>query len=109
MNYEAITEAISNLGFPIVIAGILLYLLYKEQTKDDGYIDKMIEALNNNTAVMSEVKSMVMDLKDMVIDLKGVVLSLTRRLDRLEADKGVSDYVETESEDTVHETDEKTG
>ena len=108
MNYEIITEAVSNLGFPIVIAGILLYLLYKEQTKDDTYIDKMIEALNNNTAVMSEVKSMVIDLKDMVIDLKGVVLSLTRRLERLEANKGVTEDGEAESEDTVHEEDEKT-
>lgn len=108
MNYEIITEAVSNLGFPIVIAGFLLYLLYKVQIKDDAYIDKMIEALNNNTAVMSEVKAMVLDLKDMVIDLKGVVISLTRRLERLEANKGVTDYGQTEAEDSVHQEDEKT-
>ena len=100
MNIEQITELISNLGFPVVIAGVLLYLLYKEQTKDDTYVDKMIEALNNNTAVMSEVKSMVVDLKDMVIDLKDVVLSLTHRLERLEG-KEVTPNGETE--DTIHE------
>lgn len=100
MNFEQIAELTSNLGFPIVIAGVLLYLLYKEQTKDDSYIDKMIEALNNNTAVMSEVKSMVVDLKDMVIDLKGVVISLTHRLERLEGKEATSNG---ETEDTIHE------
>ena len=92
MNYEIVTEAISNLGFPIVIAGILLYLLYKEQIKDDTYIDKMIEALNNNTAVMSEVKAMVLDLKDMVVDLKGVVLSLTRVQVHIHRHAGIEFY-----------------
>ena len=100
MNFEHIAALTSNLGFPIVIAGILLYLLYKEQTKDDSYVDKMIEALNNNTAVMSEVKSMVVDLKDMVIDLKGVVISLTHRLERLEGKEVTSNG---ETEDSVHE------
>ena len=106
MNFEQIAELTSNLGFPIAIAGVLLYLLYKEQTKDDSYVDKMIEALNNNTAVMSEVKSMVVDLKDMVIDLKGVVLSLTRRLDRLEG-KEVNPNGETEN--SVYEENSQAG
>ena len=106
MNLEQFTELVSNLGFPVVIAGILLYLLYKEQTKDDSYVDKMIEALNNNTAVMSEVKSMVVDLKDMVIELKGVVLSLTRRLDRLE---GKEVNPNGESENTIYEENSQTG
>lgn len=100
MNFEQITELTSNLGFPVVIAGVLLYILYKELAKDDSYVDKMIEALNNNTAVMSEVKSMVIDLKDMVLDLKGVVLSLTHRLERLE---GKEVTPNDEAEDTVHE------
>ena len=105
MNFEQITELVSNLGFPVVIAGVLLYLLYKVQTKDDSYVDKMIEALNNNTAVMAEVKSMVVDLKDMVIELKGVVLSLTRRLDRIE---GKEVNTNGEAENPVYEENSKT-
>lgn len=106
MNAEQIVPIVSDLGFPIVIACILLYILYKEQNKDDTYVNTMIEALQNNTAVMSEMKAMVTELKDMVLDLKGVVLSLTRRLDNLEAKRG-GEY-HGDSEDTVYTENEET-
>ena len=98
MDIEIITNALSTLGFPIVFAGILLYLLYKEQTKDDTHIDRMIEALRNNTEVMTEIKATVSELRELV-------LTLSRRLDRLEK----SEVRDNESENPIYSEDEKTG
>ena len=77
MDISVISEAVSNFGFPIVLVFLLLYILYKEQEKHESEVDKLVEALNNNTTVMLELKTMVTDLKEMVV-------SLTSRLDRLE-------------------------
>ena len=77
MDISVISEAVSNFGFPVVLVFILLYILYKEQEKHESEVDKLVEALNNNTTVMLELKTMVTDLKDMVV-------SLTARLEQLE-------------------------
>lgn len=77
MDISVISEAVSNFGFPIVLVFLLLYILYKEQEKHESEVDKLVEALNNNTTVMLELKTMVTDLKDMVV-------SLTARLEQLE-------------------------
>ena len=50
-----ITQLIGTLGFPIVMCGILCWYIYKKQSESDEKIDKMTEALNNNTAVISKL------------------------------------------------------
>ena len=67
---QVILDAIGSLGFPIVLSVIMMYILYREQEKHEAEIDKLIEALNNNTTIMTELKSLVLDLKEMIISLQ---------------------------------------
>lgn len=62
---DNILQAISTVGFPIALTIILLWYIYDSSNKHKEEIDKMSEALNNNT------------------------LALTRLLDRMERDKDV--------------------
>lgn len=60
-----IVSIISTVGFPIALTLILLWYIYDSNSKHKEEIDKMSEALNNNT------------------------LALTKLLDRMESDKRV--------------------
>ena len=60
-----IVSIISTVGFPIALTLILLLYIYDSNNKHKEEIDKMSEALNNNT------------------------IALTKLLDRMEADKHV--------------------
>lgn len=62
---DNILQAISTVGFPIALTLILLWYIYDSSNKHKEEIDKMSEALNNNT------------------------LALTKLLDRMESDKHV--------------------
>lgn len=62
---DNILQAISTVGFPIALTLILLWYIYDSSNKHKEEIDKMSEALNNNT------------------------LALTKLLDRMERDKNV--------------------
>ena len=62
---DNILQAISTVGFPIALTLILLWYFYDSSNKHKEEIDKMSEALNNNT------------------------LALTKLLDRMERDKDV--------------------
>lgn len=58
-----LVSIISTVGFPIALTLILLWYIYDSNNKHKEEIDKMSEALNNNT------------------------LALTKLLDRMESDK----------------------
>lgn len=60
-----IVSVISSVGFPITMALMLLWYIYDSNNKHKEEIDKMSEALNNNT------------------------IALTKLLDRLGGDKDV--------------------
>lgn len=62
---DNILQAISTVGFPIALTLILLWYIYDSSNKHKEEIDKMSEALNNNT------------------------LALTKLLDRMERDTDV--------------------
>lgn len=62
---DNILQAISTVGFPIALTLILLWYIYDSSNKQKKEIDKISEALNNNT------------------------LALTKLLDRMERDKDV--------------------
>lgn len=62
---DNILQAVSTVGFPIALTLILLWYIYDSSNKHKEEIDKMSEALNNNT------------------------LALTKLLDRMERDKDV--------------------
>lgn len=62
---ENIVSVISSVGFPITMTLILLWYIYDNNNKHKEEIDKMSEALNNNT------------------------IAITKLLDRLGGDKNV--------------------
>lgn len=52
---DAIVQAISTVGFPIVVCIILIYLNEKQATRHKDEVDKMTEAVNNNTIVIQQI------------------------------------------------------
>lgn len=50
-----IVSVISSVGFPITMALILLWYIYDSNNKHKEEIDKMSEALNNNTIVLTKL------------------------------------------------------
>lgn len=52
---ENIVSVISSVGFPIALALILLWYIYDSNNKHKEEIDKMSEALNNNTIAITKL------------------------------------------------------
>lgn len=50
---ENIVSVISSVGFPITMTLILLWYIYDSNNKHKEEIDKMSEALNNNTIAIT--------------------------------------------------------
>lgn len=50
-----IVSSISTVGFPITMALILLWYIYDSNNKHKEEIDKMSEALNNNTIAITKL------------------------------------------------------
>lgn len=50
-----IIQAISTVGFPIVMCIIMIYLNEKQDTRHREEVDKMTEAVNNNTVVIQQI------------------------------------------------------
>lgn len=50
-----VVSVISSVGFPITMALILLWYIYDSNNKHKEEIDKMSEALNNNTIAITKL------------------------------------------------------
>lgn len=50
-----IVSIVSSVGFPITMALILLWYIYDSNNKHKEEIDKMSEALNNNTIAITKL------------------------------------------------------
>lgn len=59
MDVQAIIQAVSTLGFPIVMCAALLYYLNLERESHKEEMDSMKDALDRNTVVMTELKEML--------------------------------------------------
>lgn len=55
MEISTITQAIANLGFPIVCAAAMFYSMEQERKAHKEESEKWVEALNRNTNVMEKV------------------------------------------------------
>lgn len=55
MDVNAITQLIGSLGFPIVCCGALFWRMIKSDEKHQQEIDKMSDALNNNTIALTKL------------------------------------------------------
>ena len=54
-DYQWILDIISNVGFPIFVCIVLLYQGKKEEDKHEEEVNKLSEALNNNTLVLQKL------------------------------------------------------
>lgn len=59
MDAEAIIQAVSTLGFPIVMCAALLYYLNLERVSHKEEMESMKDALDRNTVIMTELKEML--------------------------------------------------
>jgi hypothetical protein len=59
MEPDAIIQAISTLGFPIVMCAALLYYLNQERISHKDEMSSMRDALDRNTTIMTELKEML--------------------------------------------------
>lgn len=54
-NIDILLNAISTVGFPIVMCGILLWYTYKSQKNHKEEVTHLTEAIQNNTVVMEKI------------------------------------------------------
>ena len=59
MDVNAIIQLIANVGFPIACAVAMFYMLNKEREERIAENNKFVEAINNNTIIMQEVRDIV--------------------------------------------------
>ena len=55
MDFNGITQLIGSLGFPIVVAIACFWYINKQTEQHKAEIDKMAEAVNNNTLVLQKL------------------------------------------------------
>ena len=55
MDITTITQLISSMGFPIAVCLVAFWYINKLTTENKAEIDKMSEAINNNTLVMQKL------------------------------------------------------
>lgn len=56
---DEIVSLIRDLGFPIAVAVALFWKNNKDQEQHKAEMDKMTEALNNNTLALTELKDKI--------------------------------------------------
>lgn len=56
---EEIVGLIRDVGFPIAVAVALFWKNVKDQEQHKAEMDKMTEALNNNTIALTELKDKI--------------------------------------------------
>lgn len=62
--YNAIVQAVSTVGFPIIIALILIYVIWKIEENHKTEMNSMITAVSNNTLVLQKLVDKIDTLSD---------------------------------------------
>ena len=58
-NFNLILQAISTVGFPIVICLIMIYILYQTEENNKKEISEMMKALENNTIAINHLTDII--------------------------------------------------
>ena len=58
---NVIIQAISTVGFPIVMCGIMFWFLWKEQESHKGEMLSLKEVINENNKVLEGLKQLIED------------------------------------------------
>ena len=57
--YELIINAISTLGFPIIVAGALFWYITKKDEQHRDEMNSLKESLDKNSSVLDELKGLI--------------------------------------------------
>lgn len=71
MDAGAVTSLISGVGFPIAMCLMLLYVYLKSNEEHKEEIGKLSAVIQENTAVISDVKTMLSTVLEYTIKEKG--------------------------------------
>ena len=63
MDYNAVTQIVSTLGFPIVMCGVLVWLNVKQMNVHRGSEENFTQALSDNTKAYIKLKEAITNLK----------------------------------------------
>lgn len=63
MDWTSILQFIQNVGFPIACVFIMFKQLDEERTAHKDEVQKMTEALNNNTQILTALKQQLEDMR----------------------------------------------
>lgn len=59
MEYEVIINAISTLGFPIIVAAALFWYITKKDEQHRDEMNSLKESLDKNSSVLDELKGLI--------------------------------------------------
>ena len=59
MDVSMVTEFINGVGFPIACVIAMFYMMNKESENHKEEMQKVTEALNNNTLALTELRDMI--------------------------------------------------
>ena len=62
--YNAIIQAVSTVGFPIVCSGALFWLMNKQSTEHKEEMTQLKDVISQNTVVLAELKQMIKDMQN---------------------------------------------
>lgn len=62
--YNALLQGVSTVGFPIMIALILIYVIWKIEENHKTEMTSMITAVTNNTVVLQKLVDKIDTLED---------------------------------------------
>lgn len=63
VDYTAMTQVVSTLGFPIVMCGVLVWLNVKQMNSHRESEENFTQALSDNTKAYIELKEAITNLK----------------------------------------------
>lgn len=63
MDYNAVAQIVSTLGFPIVMCGVLVWLNVKQMNAHKEREENFTQALSDNTKAYIELKEAITNLK----------------------------------------------
>lgn len=55
MDYNTLIECVTQFGYPIVLSAVLLYIMEKNNERHREEMEKVTEALNNNTLAVTRL------------------------------------------------------
>ena len=59
MDIQTIIEAVSTIGFPIVMTGLLFWYITIKDKQHNAEINSLKDSIDQNTSILSELKGLI--------------------------------------------------